>query len=129
MVNAAVTAARMAAKKAYETYHYDGLATVTELVKAKNPETRLTEHSERTVYADQPCHLSIESRTADEQTEAAAGISQTVKLFIDPELVIRPGSKITVTQAGVTAEYVHSGQAAVYDTHQEIVLELFERWA
>jgi len=128
-VNDNVTAARQAARTAYETYHYDGLATVSELTKTKNASTKLTEHTESAVYTDQPCHLSIEGKAADEQSASAASIAQTTKLFISPELTIKPGSKITVTQAGVTTVYTHSGKSAVYDTHQEIVLDLFEKWA
>lgn len=129
MVNANVIAARQAARQAYETYHYDGLATVSEWQKTKNAETKLTGHGEVIIYSDQPCHLSIEGKAADEQSASAASIAQTTKLFISPDLQIKPGSKITVTQAGVTAMYTHSGKAAVYDTHQEIVLDLFEKWA
>ena len=63
------------------------------------------------------------------QTVSAAQVSQTVKLFIAPDIQIKAGSKITVTQAGVTAMYTHSGKATVYDTHQEILLDLFEKFA
>ncbi len=129
MVNTTVLAARQAAKEAYETFHYDGLATVAEWRKTKNATTKLTEHGEVTVYSDQPCHLSIEGKAADDQSASAASITQTTKLFISPDLTIKPGSKITVTQAGVTTVYTHSGKSAVYDTHQEIVLDLFEKWA
>lgn len=129
MVNANVTAARAAARAAYEEYHYDGLATVSEWQKTKNAETKLTGHGEVVVLTDQPCHLSIEGKAAGEQSASAASIVQTTKLFISPDLQIKPGSKITVTQAGVTNVYTHSGKSAVYDTHQEIVLDLFEKWA
>ena len=54
---------------------------------------------------------------------------QATKLFISPDITIKPGSKITVTQTGVTTEYTGSGVPAVYPTHQEIMLELFESWA
>ncbi len=51
-------------------------------------------------------------------------ISQTIKLFINPDVVIAPGSKITVTQSGETEVFKASGKPAKYDTHQEVILEL-----
>lgn len=56
-------------------------------------------------------------------------VSQSVKLFISPDIVIKAGSKIIVTQHGRTTEYSNSGVPAVYPTHQEIMLTLFEGWA
>ena len=129
MVNGNVLAARMAARSAFEAYHYDGTATVSMWDKVKDKETGLTRQGEVILLEDVPCHLSLESSQADVQTASAALVSQTAKLFIAPDLTIKAGSKITVTQAGVTAMYTHSGKAAVYDTHQEIVLDLFEKFA
>lgn len=129
MVNSTVLAARMAARSAFEKYHYDGTCTVSEWGKVKDRDTGLTKQGEVILLVDQPCHLSVESSSADVQTASAAQVSQSTKLFTAPDLAIKAGSKITVTQAGVTAMYTHSGKAAVYDTHQEIVLDLFEKFA
>lgn len=83
------------------------------------------------LYADQPCRLSFSSSsTASGDTVAA--VSQNVKLFVSPELVIPPGSRIDVLRPGEvprTFRYKSSGPAAVYPTHQEIPLELAERHA
>lgn len=54
---------------------------------------------------------------------------ENVLLFIAPEVTISPGSKIVITHEGRTGEYSQSGIPAVYPTHQEIVLTVFERWA
>ena len=128
-MNATVQAARKAARSAFEKYHYDGTATVSEWSKVKDKESGLTRQGEVILLENQPCHLSKESNTPAEQTASAAQVSQTVKLFIAPDIQIKAGSKITVTQAGITAMYTHSGESTVYDTHQEITLELFERYA
>lgn len=48
---------------------------------------------------------------------------------IPPDVVIKAGSKIIVTQHGRTTEYSNSGVPAVYPTHQEIMLTLFNGWA
>lgn len=128
-MNATVQAARKAARSAFEKYHYDGTATVSEWGKVKDKESGLTTQGEVILLENQPCHLSKERGAAADQTVSAAQVSQTVKLFIAPDIQIKAGSKITVTQAGVTAMYTHSGKATVYDTHQEILLDLFEKFA
>lgn len=130
MVNATVQAARKAARSAFEKYHYDGTATVSEWGKVKDRESGLTKQGEVILLENQPCHLSRErDAAAADQTVSAAQVSQTVKLFIAPDIQIKAGSKITVTQAGVTDMYTHSGKSTVYDTHQEILLDLFEKFA
>lgn len=128
-MNATVQAARKAARSAFEKYHYDGTATVSEWGKVKDKESGLTTQGEVILLENQPCHLSKEKDAAVVQTVSAAQVSQTVKLFISPDIQIKAGSKITVTQAGITAMYTHSGKTTVYDTHQEILLDLFEKFA
>ncbi len=124
----AIQAAQKAARKAIESTYF-GLVTVSEYQKVKDPVTALTSYKEVVVLENQPCKLSFESITTAVQTEAATTISQATKLFISPDIVIKPGSKLTVTQTGVTTAYTGSGVPAVYPTHQEIMLELFESWA
>lgn len=124
----AVEAARAAARKALEST-YDGTATVTEHRKLRNEETKLTGYEDVTVLEGQPCRLSFSNIAAVIQGEPAAEVKQTARLFISPDVTIKPGSKITVTQAGITTDYTYSGIPAVYETHQEIILELFRRWA
>lgn len=46
-----------------------------------------------------------------------------------PEVEVSPGSRITIIQNGRTEVYAQSGQPAVYATHQEIILKLWEDWA
>lgn len=124
----AIQAAQKAARKAIEST-YTGAVTVSEYQKVKDPVTALTSYKEVVVLENQPCKLSFESITTAIQTEAVATISQAVKLFLSPDITIKPGSKLKVTQTGVTTEYSSSGVPAVYPTHQEIMLELFDGWA
>ncbi|MCM1561743.1 MAG: hypothetical protein NC123_19745 [Butyrivibrio sp.] len=124
MVRAAIEAARKAIESTYE-----GVLMVTEHQKVTDEKTRLTDYQDVVVLVDQPCHLSFETLKSAVQTDSAAAVIQTIKLFVSPDITIRAGSKITVTQAGVTTDYICSGIPAVYETHQEIMLELFERWA
>ncbi len=125
----AIEKARQAARKAIEQCHYDGVCTVTEHNKVKNDKTKLTTFEDAVVLENQPCHLIFKTITSTEQSESAAAIRQTTKLLLSPDVTIKPGSKITVTQEGVTIDYTCSGVPAAYGTHQEIILELFRGWA
>lgn len=122
-MNKAMQAAQKAARKAIEST-YTGLLTVTEYQAVKDPVTHITKNQKVVVLENQPCKLSFETIKTAIQTEAAAVISQAVKLFVSPDVTIKAGSMITVTQNGVTTEYTSSGVPAIYPTHQEIMLEL-----
>ncbi|WP_216629071.1 ABC transporter ATP-binding protein [Cytobacillus massiliigabonensis] len=108
---------------------YKGVCTIKEFQSVKDPETKRTKQTEVVILKDQPCRLSIKTVSATGERDNAATISQVTKLFIAPEVEIKPGTKIVVTQNQRTTEYSYSGFPAVYPTHQEIVLKLFEGWA
>lgn len=107
---------------------YDGVCSVIEHQGHENSK-RITEFEDVTVYENIPCRLSFQSLSAAEKPNGAAENKQLVKLFCATELNIKPGSKIRVTQNNVTVEFKSSGVPAVYESHQEIILERFERWA
>lgn len=88
--------ARIAARKALERM-YQGRATVIEYQKIKD-EWGMTNFQEVTVLEDQPCKLSFETLTSS-TGDPVATVSQSVKLFISPDVVIKAGSKIIVTPA------------------------------
>lgn len=106
---------------------YIGTFTVTEHQKVIKP-NHTTGFSDVDVLMDQPCRLSFSSSPSAKDGDVAE-IGQTVKLFFAPEIVVKEGSKITVTQNGITTAYKQSGVPAHYPTHQEIILELFKGWA
>lgn len=82
------------------------------------------------VEKEQKCKLSFKTIANNNQDDIKANVAQTVKLFIAPELKIKTGSRIDVTNVlNEVVSYKSSGQPAIYKTHQEIVLELFESWA
>ena len=117
----------VAVRKAIEL-SYIGTCTITEHQKIKK-ENKSTGFQDVVVLQNQPCKLSYEKVTNTNQTESAAALIQTAKLFIAPEIQVKPGSKLTISQNGITTEYKNSGEPAVYGTHQEIVLELFKGWS
>ena len=116
------------ARKAIESM-YDGTCTIIERQKVKLP-NKSTGFKDIVVLEEIPCRLSFNTVTNTNQTEVgASAVIQSTKVFIAPEIKVKPGSKLTITQNDVTTEYKSSGQPAIYTTHQEIELELFERWA
>ena len=108
---------------------YAGVCDVIEYRSVKDGVTKLTNQSEVTVLEKLPCRVSFESKTAAVQTDTAASVSQGVRLFVPPDADIKSGSKVVVTQNGHTVAYRASGVPAVYPTHSEIMLELFEKWS
>lgn len=116
------------ARKAIESM-YDGTCTIIERQKVKLP-NKSTGFKDIVVLEDIPCRLSFKTITNTNQAETGvSAVVQVTKVFIAPEIKVKPGSKLTITQNDVATEYKSSGQPAIYTTHQEIELELFERWA
>lgn len=106
---------------------YDGKCTVTVKQKVKK-ENGATGFKEAIALENQPCRLIFKSVPAAGESNPAAGVAQSTKLLLAPEVDVPVGSKITVTQNGVAQDYCRSGIPAVYASHQEIPLELFERY-
>lgn len=120
--------ARESARKAIEST-YEGVCSIVEYGDILDEQTKITSQGEIVVLEGQPCKLSFETISTANQSNTAASVSQRTKLFVSPEIIVDPGSKIVVTQNGVTTEYSASGEPAVYFSHQEIILELFRGWA
>ncbi len=108
---------------------YTGLCDVIEYGPAKDPVTGIAKQQESTVHTALPCRVSFTQSPQVAQTGGPAAASQVIKLFTSPDVIIKSGSKIIVTQNGRTAEYASSGVPAVYTSHQEIIMELFTRWS
>lgn len=107
---------------------YVGRCMVTERKKVKRPNSS-TGFEEVVVLEGQPCLMIYKTVSSASAPEPAAAINQGTVLLIAPEVEIKPGSKITLSQNGVTADYARSGIPAVFSTHQEINLESFKEYA
>lgn len=116
------------AKKAIERL-YTGLCDVYEFSQVKDPVTKITKQAEAKVISAQPCRVSYESKTSAGESEAAANLKQTITLIIDPDLDIKPGSRIVATQNGRVTEYRSAGVPRVYTGSQQITLELVDKRA
>lgn len=117
----------VAVRKAIESM-YIGTCMITEHQKVKKG-NKSTGFQDVVVLENQPCKLSFEKITNTNPTETATLLVQTVKVLIVPEIQIKPGSKLTITQNGVTTDFKNSGEPAMFGTHQEIILELFKGWS
>ena len=99
-------------------------ANVEEYVDYILPNGSTSKRSE-VVLHNIPCRLSFSTirQVGDGDT---AGIEQVTKLFLDPNINIKEGSKITVTRSdGESFVFKRSGKPAHYPElthHQEIVL-------
>lgn len=105
---------------------WKGKATIYEYHPTTDPDTYQTTYREVAVLEDEPCRLSYNHEQATNIQSGAAVVSQSITLFIRPDLKIKPGSVIEITQNGVTEKYKGSGQPAIYTNHQEIVLQIYE---
>ena len=117
----------VAVRKAIEST-YTGICTITEWQRIKQP-NKTTDFVEVMVLENQPCKLSFSSLKNAVETDIGTAITQTVKIFLAPEVKVKTGSKISITQNGITTEYKNSGEPSMFATHQEIMVELFRGWA
>lgn len=108
---------------------YTDICNIYEYQKVKNPVTKRTEFEPVLVHENVKCRISFKNITTTNQTTGEAITGQIAVLFINPELVYKPNSKIDVTRNGRVLEYKNSGVPAFYSSHQEIVLELYKEQA
>lgn len=106
-----------------------GRCTIYEFQDVTDPYTKQTTQREVPVVEGEPCRLSYRHEQATNIQSGAAVVSQSIILFIRPDLEIKPGSVIEIDQHGKTCKYKGSGQPAIYCNHQEIVLELYDNEA
>ncbi|MCO8812783.1 hypothetical protein KLO35_14195 [Clostridioides difficile] len=107
-------------RKAIELLYRDK-CTIVEYKPIKDPVSKRTNNKEVIVLENQPCKLSYKNITSTEEGKVAK-LTQTIKLFISPNLNIKAGSKLIINNK----EYVRSGEPAIYPNHQEVILELFK---
>ena len=115
------------ARKAVESL-YDGVCTIVEYTKVKK-ENKSTAFEEVVILENEPCRMSFKTVNPMNQTDTVGVITQGVTVYLSPDILVKPGSKLIITQNNVTTEYKNSGKSAMYSTHQEVSLELFKGWS
>lgn len=112
-------------RKAIEILYRDK-CTIVEYQPVKDHVTKRTNNKEVVALENQPCKLSYKNITSATDGKVAK-LTQTIKLFISPSIEVKAGSKLIITnQNNITKEYIRSGESAIYQNHQEIILELFK---
>lgn len=114
--------------KAILTQFYTGICKVEIKESVTDPDTHKTRPEVVTLYDNVQCRLSHESKSVSESYERNR-VVQTIMLFLDNIYEIPAGAKITVTQDEVTNIYGMASEPNVFETHQEIELELWEDWS
>lgn len=80
------------ARKAVETT-YDCICDVIEYKAIKNETTKRTNHQEEKVIEQQKCKLSFKTIKNSNESETDNSVTQIVKLFVVPEIDIKPRFK------------------------------------
>lgn len=101
-----------------------GKATIYEYQGVTDPDTKQTKNELVTIVRNEPCRLSYSSESTTNTANGIPQVVQVTKLFISNLIPIQAGSKIEVTQHGVTNTYKRSSEPSVFTNHQEIVVTL-----
>lgn len=104
---------------------YFGRCDIEELIEAVD-ERGVTVQERKLKYSDLPCRIVFGSRQgygALRNTDKAHRTSSMIDLrvFLDPDIDVKPGSVLSVRQGGRVYSLRCSAQAAVYRHHQEIM--------
>ncbi len=103
-----------------------GKCTIYEYQTVTDPATHQSVQNLVAVLENEPCRLSYKYKQSTDLQSGAAVMSQSVTLFIRPDLAINPGSVIEVAQQGRTTRFKGTGKASVYTNHQELIMDLYE---
>lgn len=112
--------------KAYAERFYNSTATITQF-KPKSGDINNT--SVVVVAENVPCRVMYKSMTHAGESGTIGEITQVIRLYLSPEVVVKAGSRVLVTTNGVETAYACAGEPALYISHQEVELKLKDRWA
>ena len=118
---------RLKAKIAIEKL-YEDTCNIYTYEKINDINTGITRQVKKIYLENVSCRMSFSnfpSTTNDEQ----AKLTQSIKLFLPSDILIKAGSYVSIYRQGLITDYVCSGKPAIYKTHQEINLELYKDYA
>ncbi len=118
---------RLKAKIAIEKL-YEDTCNIYTYEKINDINTGITRQVKKIYLENVSCRMSFSnfpSTTDDEQ----AKLTQSIKLFLPSDILIKAGSYVSICRQGLITDYVCSGKPAIYKTHQEINLELYKDYA
>lgn len=105
---------------------YFGKCSVEEL-EERVDERGVTVQERVLKYSDLPCRLVYGSRQGYGALRGTDNAHKTnsfadLRVFLDPDIYVKPGSVLTINQGGRAYRLRCSAQAAVYRHHQEIMV-------
>lgn len=103
-----------------------GKCTIYEYQDKTDPNTFQTTQELVAVVTDEPCRLSHNKEGTVSIMDGVPTVEQGIVLFIRPNLTVKAGSVIEITQHNVTNRYKRSSKPLIYTNHQEISVELYE---
>lgn len=113
------------AKNAIEST-FEGRVDVYEYVKGLNGS--LTTAAEVLTMQSIACRLSYQNLYPAVQSKGPDYLRLQGRLFVASEVDIKEGSKLVIEQNNKTTIYKSTGAPAVYPTHREYMVELFDNW-
>lgn len=102
--------------------------SVLEYEEIKDSITGIVKHGEVPKQGGLPGKISFSTVKQAQENEANATAQQVVKLFYEPHIEIKAGSKIVVVHKGQVYTYKNSGEPSRFESHNELVLEKFISW-
>ena len=92
-----------------------------------------TQFEEVIVYENIPCRISAKAYLFGENAASESNnllrVNKKVKLFLPCEYVIAAGSRIEVVSCGKRYAFARSGEMSLYETHNEVMVELEKEYA
>ena len=86
----------------------------------------ITRYGEILKYENLPCHLTYSNISQANSNGKYTITSQVVKLYLSPDVEIKPGSIIEILGNNKHLKYKCSGKPILTLSHQEIILEIEE---
>ncbi len=79
------------------------------------------------LYSDMPCALSQYHLRPAAHGDSHSQRDYQAKLFAPPDMALPAGCDVEVRQHGMTYLFKYSGDAFIYPSHQEIMVERLEK--
>lgn len=96
-------------------------------------EGNVTKFRENKYISGMKCGISYRDKAlmgddAGADGDIYMGVSKEMKLYLPVDVELKKGSKIILNLNGKEVCYKNSGEPAVYKTHQEVGIKLWDRW-
>lgn len=116
------------ARKKLELF-YHGTCDIYEKEIVERENSCIHETIEKQVQTEIPCRITYMTSGAGQEELENIRINQRVRIFFQPEIIVKEGSRICVKQNGMEKSYNCTGSTKRYLTHQEVEAIAEEKWS